>query len=232
MYFCVSKCCSANARPLKIVIHKHYLALVSVLGETTQTYPAFLFTSARRSLLHSTCTRPPAPSSPAPPLYPCLPGFVCKELWASNSSRQLQARAVSSCASCPSVEFLPWEEKKWNRVQRRTEVGGRGDVGVSGAGSFITHTHTHTPFPLWVPGLWPIRPISNNKTQENTTKPGRQAGGQVVNGGRNCYLSHRQEQRKHSQECTQKGFIPPSVLNSTIKLFTAISRRFRVSGGT
>lgn len=53
------------------------------------------------------------------------------------------------------------------------ENGGEGR-----AGSFITSPPA--PLSLWLSGLWPIRPISNNKTREDTTKPGRQAGRQAV----------------------------------------------------
>lgn len=45
------------------------------------------------------------------------------------------------------------------------------------------------------------------KTQQNPV--GRQAGRQVVNGGRNCYLSHWQEQRKCSPECWRENLYLP-----------------------
>lgn len=94
-----------NNGPLKIVIHKHHLALFSALGETRQTQ---------------------------------MPGRspVC-------------VAAFSTCAGAAK---------------------GPGPFLECSADLCRSLSKTH---PRRVPGLGPIRPISNNKTQGNATKQGR-----------------------------------------------------------
>lgn len=116
MYFCVSKCCSANARPLKIVIHKHDLALVSVLGETTQTYPAFLSLPC----IALSCTLPArAPLPPHPPLLSCVYLGLCVK---SSGPRT----AADSCKLTPFLHVLP--VPLWNSFlgKRKSEIEYRG----------------------------------------------------------------------------------------------------------
>lgn len=61
--------------------------------------------------------------------------------------------------------------------------------------------YSHPSLRLPTPGLRPIRPISNNKTQENTT------GRQVVNGGRNPRNKDRALQSEEEES------VPPGVLH-------------------
>lgn len=123
---------------------------------------------------------------------PLLPVCVCAK---SSGPQIVWASLMRFLFLCGILSL--WREKLRNSTEAKEREREQ-----------VLSLHPPTP-PLWVPGLWPIRPISNNKTQENTTKPGRQAGRQVVNGGRNCYLSHWQEQRKHSPECCRKNLYLP-----------------------
>lgn len=154
---------AANNRPLKIVIHKHYLALFSAPEETRQTQtPA---SSPRRSP-------------------------VC-------------VASISTCA-----------------------------LAVKGPGPFLACTSDLCRFVSKhaLAGRLGWRQLGRLATTKRATKQGR-GGRQVVSGGRNCYLSLRQEQRKTFSRVRQKGVLPPSLPGSTIKLFTAISRRLRSPEG-
>lgn len=74
--------------------------------------------------------------------------------------------------------------------------------------------------------------LATTKHKEAQQNKAREAGGQVVSSGRNCYRSLSPPGTKETfSRVRQEGFIPPSLLDSTIKLFTAISRRLRPPEG-
>lgn len=103
--------------------------------------------------------------------------------------------------------------------------------------SLHTHKHTRTHNSLsGCLGYGQLGLLGTTKHEE-TQQKSCSAGRQVVNGGRNCYLSHRQEQRnERSQECAcgREEFIPSQLFSiSTIKtLLLQFPRRFGVSRGT
>ncbi len=159
--------------------------MFSALGETTQTYmPSFPLSSCF-TCSHTLCL-------PTLPVCVCVCVCVCAKSSGPHGFSELPP--ILNVLSVPLWNYFSLKRKRDSEIENRGEME---QVVLS-----------PSPF-LWVPGLWPIRPISNNKTHKNTTKPSRQAGRQVVNGGRNCYLSHRQEQRKHSPECQRKNLYLP-----------------------